>query len=131
MGGGTHITVDEYKVLLDSVVEGGEKSRVRRLFDDSRKSHRWSGQKDSETRDFAQEEIDRVVEKNNAGFGWRDGPPTLGDGEGELPLGMAHISGRIFGEDIFASVAGEEEGAFAFDLDAEEGGSSRIINNNE
>lgn len=128
MGGDTHITVDEYKVLLDSVIEGGEKSRVRRLFDDSRKSHRWSGQKDSETRELAQEESDRLVEKNNAGFGWRDGPPTLGDGEGELPLGMAHISGRIFGEDIFALVSGEEEGEeeedalFAFDLDTEEGG---------
>lgn len=116
-------------MLLDSVVEGGEKSRVRQLFDNSRKSHRWSGQKDSEIRDLAQVESDMVVEKNNAGFGWKDGPPILGDGEGELPLGMAHISGRIFGEDIFASVSAEEEGeedeegAFAFfDLDAEEGG---------
>ncbi|CAM9218855.1 unnamed protein product [Ectocarpus sp. 13 AM-2016] len=102
-GGDTHITIDEYKLLLDTVVEGGETSRARKLFDESRVTNRWTGQKEANSRELNQEDIAREIQKNNAGFGWREGPPILGDGEGELPLEQAHIGGRIFGEEIFAS----------------------------
>lgn len=102
-GGDTHITIDEYKLLLDGVVEGGEASRARKLFDRNRMSNRWSGQKESNDGEMNQEDIAREVQKHNAGFGWREGPPILGDGEDELPLEQAHIGGRIFGEETFAS----------------------------
>lgn len=118
-GGDTHITIDEYKLLLDSVVEGGEASRARKLFDESRVSNRWTGQKEANNRELNQEDIAREIQKNNAGFGWRDGPPILGDGEGELPLEQAHIGGRIFGEEIFAS-AMAAQGADGEDEDEDE-----------
>lgn len=108
-------------------MEGGEASRARRLFDENRVSNRWAGQKEANNRELNREEIEREVQKNNAGFGWRDGPPILGDGEGELPLEQAHIGGRIFGEEIFASALAaqadgedddDEDGAgFFFDAD--------------
>lgn len=119
-GGDTHITIDEYKLLLDTVMEGGEASRARKLFEENRMSTRWSGQKEANSRDLNQEDIAREIQKNNAGFGWRNGPPILGDGEGELPLEQAHIGGRIFGEEIFASVMaseGGEDGEDGFDDD--------------
>lgn len=103
-GGDTHITIDEYKLLLDNVIEGGEASRARKLFDENRVSNRWSGQKEANNRDLNREDVARELQKNNAGFGWRDGPPILGDGDDEMPIEQAHIGGRIFGEEIFASV---------------------------
>lgn len=115
-GGDTHITIDEYKLLLDSVMEGGESSRARKLFDENRIINRWSGQREANNRELNQEEVAREIQKNNAGFGWRDGPPILGDGEDELPLEQAHIGGRIFGEEIFASAMAAQE------RDEEEGG---------
>eukprot|EP00903_Cladosiphon_okamuranus_P007120 g6918.t1 len=107
-GGDTHITIDEYKLLLNSIMEGGEASRALKLFEENRMSTRWSGQKEANSRDLNKEDIAREIRKNNAGFGWRNGPPILGDGEGELPLEKAHIGGRIFGEEIFASVMASE-----------------------
>lgn len=85
-------------------MEGGEESRARKLFDENRMSTRWSGQKEANSRGLNKEDIAREIQKNNAGFGWRDGPPILGDGEGELPLEQAHIGGRIFGDELIASV---------------------------
>lgn len=106
-------------------MEGGEASRARKLFEESRMSNRWSGQKEANNRELNQEEIIRQIQKNNAGFGWRDGPPILGDGDGELPLEQAHIGGRIFGEEIFASVlaaeAAEEGADDGFDDEDEAG----------
>lgn len=98
------------------MVEGGEVSRARRLFDESRVANRWSGQKEAADSDkkLNRDEITREIQRNNAGFGWREGPPILGDGEGELPLEKAHIGGRIFGEDIFAAAGfGSDDDAAA------------------
>lgn len=126
-GGYTHLTVDEYKVLLENVVEGGTSSRARRLFDHNRMSNRWSGQTEQSISEAERVEMASVIETNNKGFGWKNGPPVVGDGEGELPVDVAHISGRIFGEDAFAALAGEEEGeedvAGFFDVDVEQEGS--------
>lgn len=84
-------------------------------------SNRWVGQKDAEVSLAFQEETARLIERNNRGFGWTNGPPILGQGKGELPVDAAHIGGRIFGEDAFMSL--EEEGEddmaeiFGFELE--------------
>lgn len=109
LGGDTHITIDEYKTLLDAVVEGGELSPTRKFFDENRMSNRWSGQKDLASREATQADLTRITQNNNWGHGWKDGPPVIGDGDGELSVNMAHVSGRIFAEDVF-SMAEVEEG---------------------
>lgn len=72
-------------------------------------SYRWVGQKDAEVSLAFQEETARMIEKNNRGFGWTNGPPILGSGKGELPIDAAHIGGRIFGEDAFIMPSEEEK----------------------
>lgn len=85
-------------------------------------STRWSGQRELESREADRAESDRLIESNNRGFGWKNGPPVVGDREGEIPIGMAHITGRIFAEDAFTSIQeddyDEDESSF-FELDGE------------
>lgn len=59
--------------------------------------------------DEARLDYEIMLEKNSMGFNWKNGPPVLGDGEGEMPFSAAHISGRIFGEDLFTSLAEPED----------------------
>ena len=88
-------------------------------------SNRWVGQKENELSPAFREETARLIERNNRGFGWRDGPPVVGRGEGELPIDAAHIGGKIFGEDAFTRFDDEERGeaeddmAGLFDFDLE------------
>lgn len=59
-------------------------------------------------------------ENNPLGYGWKDGPPVVGRGEGEIPPELAHISGRIFAEDVFMLAGQGDDGDDLFDFDGEE-----------
>ncbi|CAM9311200.1 unnamed protein product [Choristocarpus tenellus] len=97
-GADTHLSIEDYKMLLDNVVDGGEDSPARLLFDENRMSNRWSGMqklKESEKKHDYLTDYHRWGREE-----WRNGPPVIGPGEGQIPLEDAHISGHIFGEDL-------------------------------
>lgn len=122
-GADTHITIEEYKALLDAVTGEGQSSPARRLFDDNRMRHRWLGQQELAARLEAQSMGAELGGGRFAGPSWKDGPPVVGTGENELHPDDVHITGRIFGEEYFklgGRGGDDDEGLFDFDGEDED-----------
>lgn len=90
-------------------MEDGESSDARRLFDLSRASNRWVGQK--ELKMSAAEQIldEERLARRTRGIGWKNGPPVVGVREGQIPPDEIQISGKIFAEE-FLKLAGQDGG---------------------
>lgn len=112
-GADTHLGIEDYRELLNAVMDDGESSDTRRLFELSLASNRWAGQKELKLSAAEQILDENRLAKHTRGIGWKNGPPVVGMREGQILPDEIHISGNIFAEEFlkFAAQDGGGSGA--------------------